>query len=136
MTSILQIKPAAIEAKSFAIIEEEFHERTGMIQQDFTPEQFAVLRRTIHATGDFAFADTIRFHNDAISRAIEAIKTGKDIITDVNGIDHKWREELANQLIKIQNEEGWWQNENGRLWENNKVLVTAYSILSLEEIML
>lgn len=84
MTTILPIKPAAIEAKSFAIIEEEFHERTGMHQHDFSPEQFAVLRRTIHATGDFSFAHEIRFHHNAISIAIASIKAGKQIITDVN----------------------------------------------------
>jgi len=58
-----------------------------------------------------------------------------DIIVGDDGVKHDWREELADQLIKIQNEEGWWQNENGRWWENNKVLVTAYSIISLEEIL-
>ncbi|HEX37479.1 MAG TPA: hypothetical protein ENG70_01265, partial [Candidatus Cloacimonetes bacterium] len=58
-----------------------------------------------------------------------------DIIVGDDGIEHDWRAELANQLIKIQNEEGWWQNENGRWWENNKVLVTTYCIISLEEIL-
>jgi precorrin-8X/cobalt-precorrin-8 methylmutase len=84
MTTILPIKPAAIETRSFAIIEEEFFEKTGKHPQDFGPEQFAVLRRTIHATGDFSFAETIRFHNDPITMAIAAIKAGKNIITDVN----------------------------------------------------
>jgi precorrin-8X/cobalt-precorrin-8 methylmutase len=83
MTTILPIKPAAIETRSFAIIEEEFFEKTGKHPQDFGPEQFAVLRRTIHATGDFSFAETIRFHNDPITMAIAAIKAGKNIITDV-----------------------------------------------------
>ena len=57
-----------------------------------------------------------------------------EYIAGDDGIKHNWRKELANQLIKIQNEDGWWQNENGRWWENNKVLVTAYSVLALEEI--
>ncbi len=58
-----------------------------------------------------------------------------DIIVGDDGIQHDWRAELANQIIKIQKEEGWWQNENGRWWENNKVLVTTYCIISLEEIL-
>lgn len=58
-----------------------------------------------------------------------------DYIIEEDGTRHNWREELANQIIKIQNEEGWWQNENGRWWENNKILVTAYSVLTLEEII-
>ena len=60
---------------------------------------------------------------------------GEDKITDSKGIVHNWRAELAGQLIKIQNEDGWWQNQNSRWWENNKILVTTYCILSLEEIL-
>jgi squalene-hopene/tetraprenyl-beta-curcumene cyclase len=59
---------------------------------------------------------------------------GDEIITDQSGTDYAWRYELADQLLKIQSPEGFWVNENGRWWENNPVLVTAYSILALEEI--
>lgn len=59
---------------------------------------------------------------------------GEEIITDSENNSHKWRNELADQLLKIQSPEGFWINENGRWWENNPVLVTAYSILALEEI--
>jgi len=58
-----------------------------------------------------------------------------DIVVDDNGKEHNWRTELTKQLLKIQNEKGWWQNENGRWWENNKVLVTAYCLISLEEMI-
>lgn len=57
-----------------------------------------------------------------------------ETIEDMEGNSHNWRADLANQLIKIQTPEGFWINENGRWWENNPVLVTAYSILALEEI--
>jgi len=56
---------------------------------------------------------------------------GEEIITDNNNSEHQWRYELADQLLKTQNEEGFWVNENGRWWENNPVLVTAYSLLAL-----
>lgn len=59
---------------------------------------------------------------------------GDEIITDQTGTERAWRYELADQLLKIQSPEGFWVNENGRWWENNPVLVTAYSILALEEI--
>jgi squalene-hopene/tetraprenyl-beta-curcumene cyclase len=59
---------------------------------------------------------------------------GNEIITDQSGTDRAWRYDLADQLLKIQSPEGFWVNENGRWWENNPVLVTAYSILALEEI--
>lgn len=59
---------------------------------------------------------------------------GEEMITDSIGKNHKWRDVLADQLIKTQHAEGFWVNENGRWWENNPVLVTAYSILALEEL--
>lgn len=59
---------------------------------------------------------------------------GQEIITDTLNTAHKWRFELANQLLKKQSAEGFWVNENGRWWENNAVLVTAYALLALEEI--
>jgi len=79
MDIILQnIKPEEIEAESFRIIEEELG------PTDFSPEEFAVVRRVIHATGDFTFADNINFHPRAISAGIAAIKAGKNVLTDVN----------------------------------------------------
>jgi squalene-hopene/tetraprenyl-beta-curcumene cyclase len=59
---------------------------------------------------------------------------GQEIITDHQNRSRQWRYELANQLLRTQSAEGFWVNDNGRWWENNPVLVTAYSILALEEI--
>lgn len=73
------------------------------------------------------------YYYHTFSKSLSAY--GEDYLTDSMGIKHNWRAELAGQLIKIQNEEGWWQNKNARWWENNKVLVTAYCILSLEELL-
>ena len=41
---------------------------------------------------------------------------GEPVLYDANGNPHNRAEELASQLIKIQNKEDWWQNENGRWW--------------------
>ena len=60
---------------------------------------------------------------------------GDEVIVDGNNNERKWRDELANQLIKTQTTEGFWVNSNARWWENNPVLVTAYSLLALEEIL-
>lgn len=77
MPQILEIKPQEIEAESFRMIEEELGPHS------FDPEQFAVVRRVIHATGDFAFADNIRFGDAAIEAGLAAIRAGKNILTDV-----------------------------------------------------
>ena len=53
-------------------------------------------------------------------------------MTDAERVDHRWREEFVKKLTSIQAGEGYWVNENGRWWENNKELVTAYCVLALE----
>lgn len=69
--------PEAIEAESFRIIEEELGPHT------FSPEQFNIVRRVIHATADFEFAKSLVFHPQAIDRAVQAIREGCDFVVDV-----------------------------------------------------
>jgi precorrin-8X/cobalt-precorrin-8 methylmutase len=78
MVTLQQIAPQEIEAESFRIIERELGP-TG-----FSPEEFAVVRRTIHATGDFSFAENLRFHPQALTTGLAAIRAGKNILVDVN----------------------------------------------------
>lgn len=78
MVTLQQIAPQQIEAESFRIIEHELGPTS------FSPEEFAVVRRAIHATGDFSFAENIRFHPQAISAGLAAIRAGKNILIDVN----------------------------------------------------
>ncbi len=75
---IQKIKPAEIEAESFRIIASEL----GPTKH--TQEQFAVVQRVIHATGDFSFAENLNFSADAVTAALSAISSGKNILTDVN----------------------------------------------------
>lgn len=78
MVILQPIAPQDIEAESFRIIEREL----GPTR--FSPEEFAVVRRTIHATGDFSFADNLRFHPRAVAAGLAAIRAGKNILVDVN----------------------------------------------------
>ena len=75
--SIQKIAPHEIEAESFRIIEQELGPHT------FAPKTFAVIQRVIHATGDFSFAENMRFTSKAIERGLEAVRSGKTILTDV-----------------------------------------------------
>ena len=84
MHRITKIEPGKIEEESFRIIEAEFTEQTGRKIDDFDPAEFSLLRRAIHATGDFSFTETIRFHGDAVKTGLAAIRAGKNILTDVN----------------------------------------------------
>jgi squalene-hopene/tetraprenyl-beta-curcumene cyclase len=56
----------------------------------------------------------------------------EDTFTDAAGKTHDWRFELMKKLVTLQRFEGYWQNDNNRWWENDPVLVTSYSLLSLE----
>ena len=49
------------------------------------------------------------------------------------GNKHQWRKEFIEKLLSLQNGDGYWVNENNRWWENQKVLVTAYSIQAIEQ---
>lgn len=73
-----EIAPADIEAESFRIIKSEIGPHS------FDPATFKVVQRVIHATGDFGFADNMRFSPGAIEAGIKAIREGKNILTDVN----------------------------------------------------
>ncbi|MFC1591323.1 prenyltransferase/squalene oxidase repeat-containing protein [Thermodesulfobacteriota bacterium] len=48
------------------------------------------------------------------------------------GTTVNWRKALALKLLDLQNGDGSWVNENGRWWERDPVLVTAYAIITLE----
>jgi squalene-hopene/tetraprenyl-beta-curcumene cyclase len=59
----------------------------------------------------------------------------------LHGLDHlevadgkriDWRRELALKLLNLQNADGSWANENGRWWEKDPALVTAYAVMTLE----
>ncbi|PHR26476.1 MAG: precorrin-8X methylmutase [Desulfotalea sp.] len=76
--TLQDIAPADIEAESFRIIEAELGETS------FDPLTFKLVQRVIHATGDFSFAENMRFAPGAIEAGIEAIRNGKNILTDVN----------------------------------------------------
>mgnify|MGYP004443160691 FL=1 len=73
---IENIKPADIEKRSFEIITELLGDRK------LPPENELVIKRAIHTTADFDYADNLVFSPGAVHRGIEALKGGCDIVTD------------------------------------------------------
>lgn len=59
---------------------------------------------------------------------------GVDRLKKTGGSEVNWREELAKKLFNLQASDGSWANENGRWWEKDPVLATAYALLTLEHI--
>ena len=70
------IKPMDIEKRSFEIITQLLGERK------LDPENEAVIKRAIHTTADFDYADNLVFSEHAVTKGIEALKNGCDIVTD------------------------------------------------------
>jgi precorrin-8X/cobalt-precorrin-8 methylmutase len=69
--------PEDIEKRSLQIIDGEID------MSDVPPEQVPIIKRVIHATADFEFKHSLVFHKDAIPRALEAVRAGADILTDI-----------------------------------------------------
>ena len=73
-----QMKPAEIEKNSFAIITAELGARTF-------PEGVAeVVKRVIHTSADFDYADNLCFSPDVIEKAKAALAAGATVVTDTN----------------------------------------------------
>lgn len=70
--------PHEIERRSFEIITEEL----GDTKLD--PSVAHIVKRVIHTTADFSYAETLAFVNDAVEKGLEALKQGATIVTDTN----------------------------------------------------
>lgn len=70
------MKPMDIERRSFEIIRAELGERK------LNPEYDLLIRRVIHTTADFDYADTLAFSPHAMQKLMDAIRCGCDIVTD------------------------------------------------------
>ncbi len=70
------MKPMDIEKRSFEII-------TGLLEgRVLDPENELVVKRVIHTTADFDYADNLCFSEHAVTGGIEALRGGCDIVTD------------------------------------------------------
>ena len=93
---IENIKPMDIEKRSFAIITELL----GDTRLD--PENELVIKRVIHTTADFDYVQNLVFSEHAVSKGIEALKNGCDIVTDTQmaraGINKTILSKLGGQV--------------------------------------
>ena len=72
------VKPMEIEKRSFEIITELLGDRK------LDPENEPVIKRVIHTTADFEYADNLVFSPGAVAKGIEALKAGCHIVTDTS----------------------------------------------------
>ena len=74
----LFVKPQEIEKRSFEIIAQELGNRS------FPEGTAEVVKRVIHATADFDYAENLKFSTGAAAAAREALQAGATIVTDTN----------------------------------------------------
>lgn len=81
------VRPRDIERRSFEIITEELGNRK------LDADKELIIKRCIHTSADFDYADNLCFSDGVVEKAIEAIKNGACIVTDTqmgrSGINKK-----------------------------------------------
>ncbi len=78
MTDIHErLEPGEIETRSFAVIDTE-----TPVPRPFEGKQWRIVRRMIHTTADFELLSLVRFHPDAVSKGMAALKNGCLVVTD------------------------------------------------------
>ena len=76
LNELEQVRPADIEKRSFEIITEELGEKA------LIPGTEPVVKRCIHTSADFDYADNLVFSEGVVERALQAIRDGASIVTD------------------------------------------------------
>lgn len=95
MSKYENLPPQEIEATSFKIIRSE-------LGQDLDPKEEAVILRCIHTSADFEYRDSLYFSDGVIDKALSALKSGANLITDTQmalaGINKRAAEALDLKL--------------------------------------
>jgi len=73
------------------------------------------------------------YYYHTMAKALQA--WGEDTLVDGSGVEHDWRKELTEKLLSLQRDDGSWVNATDRWWEASPNLVTAYAVLTLEELL-
>lgn len=71
-----RVEPKEIEKRSFEIISQELGGRT------FAKDQEMIIKRCIHTSADFEYADSLCFSEHAVQKAMDAVRKGACIVTD------------------------------------------------------
>ena len=92
-----RVAPAEIEARSMEIIQSELGERS------FPPEVLPVVKRVIHTTADFDYADNLIFSPGAVEKGVAALKAGCVIVTDTqmarSGVNKRVLEKFGGEAL-------------------------------------
>ena len=76
LTEIEKVLPSEIEKRSFEIITEELGDKK------LVPGTELIVKRCIHTSADFDYAENLVFSEGAVEHAMDAIRRGTPIVTD------------------------------------------------------
>lgn len=92
-----RVAPADIEARSMELIAQELGDRV------FPADQLPVVKRVIHTTADFEYADNLVFSPGAVEKGIAAMKAGCTIVTDTqmafSGVNKRVLEKFGGRAV-------------------------------------
>lgn len=91
------VKPSEIERRSFEII-------SGILgDRSFNRMEEPVIKRVIHTTADFEYADLLKFSAGAVEKAVDGVRGGCGIVTDTKmaaaGINKKILEKFGGRVF-------------------------------------
>lgn len=94
--SIDIVRPADIERRSFEIITQQLNGRS------FGRDKDDIVKRVIHTSADFDYADNLVFSENVVEKALNSLKNGATIVTDTNmafsGINKKIVQQLGGKV--------------------------------------
>lgn len=77
---------------------------------------------------------TVYYYYLVFAKALQAL--GQPTIVDSRGRSHNWREDLGRKLLSLQSAEGYWVNDKDSAeMQNNKVLVTTFTMAAIQAIL-
>jgi squalene-hopene/tetraprenyl-beta-curcumene cyclase len=76
---------------------------------------------------------TVYYYYMVFARALQAV--GDNMVVDASGRPHNWREELGRKLLSLQHPDGYWVNSVPDEMQDNKVVVTAFTMTAIEAIL-
>ena len=105
LSEIEQVLPSEIEKRSFEIITEELKEMGKIL----CPETELIVKRCIHTSADFEYADSLVFTEGVVEKAKDAIRRAVPIITDTQmgkaGINKKRLAEYGSEVLCFMSDE-------------------------------
>jgi len=72
------------------------------------------------------------YYYQTMTKALSVAKIDRLKLADGNEAD--WRRDVGDKILSLQQGDGSWKNTDGKWMESNPVLVTAYTILALEQV--